>query len=304
MSIVVIGEALVDIVEQPGRKPSTTPGGSPLNVAVGLGRLGHAVELHAGVADDPNGAVILNHLDASGVSLRNDMPPVRSASAVATIQDDGSARYEFDVDWQVASVEVSPATRFVHTGSLGAALPPGDATALEAMRASRAHAITTFDPNVRPALMRPHAQQLPVTEMFFSAADVVKLSDEDAAWLYPGWALDRVADRLLALGAAVVAVTRGADGALVCTGAHRIALATQVPGVVDTIGAGDSFMAGMIHALSEIFEDVELPVVDRGQMLDLQALSRVGSFAQSCAAVTVSRRGADLPWATELLVSR
>jgi fructokinase len=297
VSVVVIGEALVDIVEQPGKASSTTPGGSPLNVAVGLGRLGHAVELYAGIADDANGAAVLRHIGASGVRLRNERPPARTASAVATIQQDRSAHYEFDLAWDLPSVEVSPATRFVHTGSLGAALPPGDAAALRALRAARRHAITTFDPNVRPALMRSHAQQLPLTEQFFAASDVVKLSDEDAEWLYPRWTLDEVAERLLELGVAIVAITRGADGAVLVTGKHRISLSTHVSEVVDTIGAGDTFMAGMIHALSEIVDTARL---DRADPLDAQSLSRVGSFAQSCAAITVSRRGADLPWAREV----
>lgn len=300
MSIVVIGEALVDIVHQPGGSPSTNPGGSPMNVAVGLGRLGHTVELHASIAGDENGAAVLRHLADSGVDLRNDNPPARTSSAIATIQEDGSARYEFDIAWDLPPVQISPSTRFVHTGSLGAALPPGDTSALTALRAARAHAITTFDPNVRPALMRPHAQQLELTEEFFGAADFVKLSEEDAAWLYPNWTLDEVVDRLLELGAAVVAVTRGADGAILATGEHRVSLATQVSNVVDTIGAGDSFMAGMIHALDDTVQDADLASVDRAHLLDLSELARVGTFAQSCAAITVSRRGADLPRARDL----
>lgn len=300
MTIVVIGEALVDIVHQPGEPPSTNPGGSPMNVAVGLGRLGHTVELHASIASDENGAAILRHLVDSGVALRNDNPPANTSSAIATIQQDGSARYEFDITWDLPPVHVPPSTQFVHTGSLGAVLSPGDISALTALRAARAHAITTFDPNVRPALMRPHVQQLELTEQFFGAADVVKLSDEDAAWLYPNWTLDQVVDRLLELGAAVVAVTRGADGAILATGEHRVSLGTHVSNVVDTIGAGDSFMAGTIHALSDTIKDADLVSVDRTRLLGLSELAQVGTFAQSCAAITVSRRGADLPRTDEV----
>lgn len=300
MSIIVIGEALVDIVQRPTGFASTTPGGSPMNVAVGLGRLGHAVELYAGIADDENGSAILRHLAESGVGLCNDKPLARTSSAVATIQGDGSARYEFDITWDLPPVHVPPSTRFVHTGSLGAALPPGDSRALAALRAARGHAITSFDPNVRSDLMRPHDQQLPLTEEFFASADVVKLSDEDAAWLYPGWALDDVVLRLLELGASIVAVTRGAEGALLASGDHRVSLATQVSDLIDTIGAGDSFMAGMIHALDHAIQDADVASVDRTRLLDLSALSRVGAFAQACAAVTVSRRGADLPWANDV----
>lgn len=300
MNVVVIGEALVDIVERPGGVTTTTPGGSPLNVAVGLGRLGHAVEFTSAVAKDPNGAVIIEHLHSSGVSLRNDRPPFRSSSAIATIQEDGSARYVFDLTWDLSPVQLPASARFVHTGSLGAAVPPGDRRALDALRTARTDSFTTFDPNVRPALMRPHALQVPLTEQYFESADIVKLSDEDAAWIYPGWSHGRVMDRLFELGVAVVAMTCGADGALVATREHCVALATNAPAVVDTIGAGDSFMAGLIHAVSEIIGDVDLTTLERATLLDSQSIERVGLFAQACAAVTVSRLGANLPWRTEL----
>lgn len=271
-----------------------------MNVAVGLGRLGHTVALHTSIASDANGSAILRHLVGSGVDLHNVNPPPYTSSAIATIQEDGSARYEFDITWDLPPVQVSRSARFVHTGSLGAVLAPGAANALTALRTARAHAITTFDPNVRPDLMRPHTQQLALTEEFFGAADVVKLSDEDAAWLYPTWTLDQVVDRLLELGAVVVAVTRGADGAILAAGEHRVSLATHVSNVVDTIGAGDSFMAGMIYAIDDTIRDADQGLVDRAHLLDLSELARVGTFAQSCAAITVSRRGADLPWADEV----
>lgn len=149
----------------------------------------------------------------------------------------------------------------------------------------------TFDPNIRPALLPEHGKAVRRFEETAALATVVKLSDEDAHWLYPEVEEERLLASLLALGPRLVAVTLGARGAALATRADTV----RVPGVevdaVDTIGAGDTFMASLVHSLLE----------SSSADLDGAALERIGRAATRAAAITVSRAGADLPWLRELL---
>jgi fructokinase len=302
--VLVIGEALIDVVLDRDGTVSERVGGSPLNVAVGLGRLGHRVWLLTSIGDDPRGVAIRSHLLQSHVEVdpagRRDGA---TSTATATITADGSAEYDFDLRWDLPEAP-STAQRLpavVHTGSLGAVLAPGDEVALRLVLDARDESLVSFDPNVRAALMRPHTQQLVRTERFIAASDVVKLSDEDAEWLYPGSSLDDVADRLLASGPELVAITRGGAGAILRTRRERVEQTADSTGVVDTIGAGDSFMAGLLHGLTAHLDAAGLQRFRAGEVLTGAALTALGKTAQSCAAITVRRRGADLPWTRDLV---
>lgn len=296
----VIGEALVDVVRDRDGSVTERPGGSPLNVAVGLGRLGRDVRLLTSLGGDARGDVVSAHLAASHVVVESaGRAGVATSSATAVIAADGSARYEFDLDWDLREAP-TPQAAVVHTGSLAAALAPGDEVALRAVAVARGSSLVSFDPNIRAALMRPHRAQVPRTERFFAVADVVKLSDEDAEWLYPGVPTDAVVDRILALGPALVSITLGAAGALVATRNHRSRRSADSTGLVDTIGAGDSFMAGLLHGLAGHLERDGLCAVRDGGVLTRDALESLADLASACSSITVRRRGADLPWASEL----
>ncbi|GAB3274338.1 carbohydrate kinase family protein [Microbacterium lacusdiani] len=301
--ILVVGESLIDRVVGGQRGVKESPGGSPLNVAVGLGRLGNPVQLLTSLGADDRGTLIRRHLDESGVLVHPDSTQMESTStATANIQPDGSAAYGFDISWELPSAVTAGDALIVHTGSLGAALAPGDAAAYRLFARSRGRTVTTFDPNVRPTLMRPHPAQIRATDAFIAAADVVKLSDEDGAWLYPDLDQDDVIDRALNLGASLVAVTRGPAGATVATTAHRVHVTSDADVVSDTIGAGDSFMAGLIHGIRKLLRaDHGTDTLRNGTLLDRAQLEELGRFASDCARITVSRPGADLPWARELV---
>ena len=294
--VLVVGEALVDVVD--GR---ALPGGSPLNVAVGLQRLGIPTTLHSHFGADAYGVAIAQHLEASNVPVTpGTVGDYRTSVAEATIAADGSASYRFEIDWDPATLEVQPGTfSAVHTGSIGAALEPGATTVEKLLTALQPTTVITFDPNVRPQLMGTPDDARPRIERMIALADVVKASDEDVAWLYPGESVADVLQRWRALGPAVVVVTRGSEGAdaLAPSGAvHVPAVPTKV---VDTIGAGDSFMAGLIWSLATL----DLLRADRRHMLhelnfaDVRLIVAAGA---RCAGITVSRPGADPPTAAEL----
>ncbi|MFJ6419788.1 carbohydrate kinase family protein [Streptomyces hydrogenans] len=293
MSFLVIGECVADIVRGPGAADVVHPGGSPANVAYGLARLGRPATLLTQLADDPSGRLIAAHLTGAGVRLAIGGVPARTPSAVVTLDGRGQAAYAFDIAWTLTAEE-PPATpepvRHVHLGSIAAVTEPGAATVLALTGRLRPAATVSYDPNVRPALMGEHG---PAVERCVALADLVKASDEDLAWLYPGEPVEAVAARWLALGPAVVLVTRGGDGALAVTREHTVAAGAPAVAVVDTVGAGDSFMSAVLDALAGR---------DRAALAALGADALAGLLARAgaAAAVTVSRAGARPPDRAEL----
>lgn len=297
-TVVVIGEALMDCVVGPTGEPvREVPGGSPMNVAIGLGRLGHSALLAARVGSDARGQAITAHVRGSGVALTEDsVRHHRTSTATAHLAEDGSARYEFDVAWDVEPSMVPDAPYLhVHTGSIACTLEPGAGAVREIVKRSRATgASISYDPNVRPHIMGSPNDALPHIEAMIAQSHLVKASDEDAAWLYPGLALDQVALRWQELGASLVVITRGAEGATAWCAGTTLRFPTHATSVVDTIGAGDTVMAGLISALAtrsllggaRTAHWASLPEND---------LAEIVTFALRAAAITVSRAGADLP---------
>ena len=289
LQVLVVGEALVDIVERDGETVEHV-GGSPANVALGLGRRGLAVGLLTQLADDVRGRAIVEHLTASGVEvLPESMTAAATSTARALIGADGQAEYEFDIEWSALPDPRGPAPRVLHAGSIAAFLAPGAESVRQMLSRSTAQEIT-FDPNIRPALLGAHATVFDDYEATARLASVVKMSDQDAAWLYPGATVDQVVDRVLELGPRLVAITSGAEGAIIASPAHRARIPAVRVDVVDTIGAGDTFMSSLVSS-----------VLAHGSAgLGLSDLRRIGASAVRAAAITVSRAGADLPWRSEL----
>ena len=187
----VIGEALVDVVRRPDGTVETHPGGSPANVAIGLGRLGRDVSLLTCLAPDAHGEMVRAHLEASNVTLvEGSADAPRTSVAAATLDDTGAATYEFDLTWDIDAAAVADVEALVvHTGSIGAVLAPGGSAVLDILDRARAHATITYDPNARPALMGEPAAALAAIERVIVLSDVVKASDEDLAWLLTGRAV-------------------------------------------------------------------------------------------------------------------
>ncbi len=284
-SVLVVGEAVIDIVDTEGQVTSHV-GGSPANVALGLGRLGRSVTLLTQIGDDRAGELIRAHLAESNVSISATVASRRSSTATARIQPDGQAIYEFDIAWEAFETPVLPRPRIIHTGSIATFLEPGATAVRDLLRAHEGTQIT-FDPNIRPALVGPRVHALRVFEATVRLCTVVKMSDEDADFLYPGADVDEVLDTAISLGAQLAVVTRGAEGAVLATERDRVRVGGSPVDVVDTIGAGDTFMATLIDSLL-----ARAP-------LGADQLSQMGREAARLASITVSRLGADLPWASE-----
>ncbi|WP_245687220.1 carbohydrate kinase family protein [Streptacidiphilus griseoplanus] len=297
----VIGECVADIVRSPGQPDAPHPGGSPANVAYGLARLGRSTTLLTQLGSDPAGTMIAEHLRSAGVELLLDARPgPATPKAVVTLDAQGRASYDFDVHWTLAPVSVpgAEAVRHVHLGSIGAVTEPGASAALAVAARLRGGATVSYDPNVRPALFGGHGEAVARVERCVALSDLVKASDEDLAWLYPGEPPRRVAARWLALGPGVVLVTHGGEGSAAYTRDGEVLAAAVGTEVVDTVGAGDSFMSAVLDTLAGLGR---LGAAARtGPGLDEATLTGVLRRAAAAAALTVSRPGANPPDRVEL----
>lgn len=314
--VAVAGEALVDMVPAAGGLFAAVPGGSPANVAVGLARQGVPVRMLARLADDPLGMRIRAHLHANAVDLGHAVAAVEPTSlALVVVGEDGGAHYDFRVggtaDWQWTDAEVADALEpgpdgpvvAVHSGSLALTTPPGAAVLRRMLTRAAATATVSYDPNCRPLLMGDVQEVLAGVHEMLGVADVVKVSSEDLAWLLPGRSPESViVDWLTRGGAALVAVTLGPDGVLAGSAADHGTLVHR-PGrtvtVVDTVGAGDAFTAGLLaglHARGLLGADRRAHL----RALTGADLDAVLDHAVTASALTCTRPGADPPRAQEL----
>ncbi|MFY2861198.1 carbohydrate kinase family protein [Mycobacterium sp. THU-M104] len=289
----VIGEALIDVVKHRGTTDHV--GGSPLNVAVGLARLGHAVDFLTHIGDDDSGHRIEAHLKAAGAQLvPGSVSAARTPRSVATIGADGSAAYTFDLDWQLsATPEVAPPL-LVHTGSIAAVRDPGCLAVAALVETYRVSATVSFDPNVRPSLIEDRALARQRIERLIERSDVVKVSDEDLRWIEPDREPQQTMRAWLASGPAIVAVTMGERGSLALCAAGEAAVSARPARVVDTVGAGDAFTVGLLDALWGLGLLGAERRADLGR-IGLDALTTALHTASLASALTIGRPGADLP---------
>jgi fructokinase len=299
--IVVAGEALIDLVPQGrGALAALTPalGGGPYNTAVALGRLGSPTAFCSRVSYDAFGEALLDRLRRTGVDVSGVQRGAEPTTlAVATVGADGSAAYSFYVEGTAdrlfgTPAALPPGTRAVSFGTCSLVLEPGASAYEELMRDAAARGVfTALDPNIRAGLIADPDAYRARFETWLPSVSLLKLSAEDAEWL------GGTPREWLAAGPAAVVVTRGGAGLTVFT---RDGGEYAVPGervdVVDTIGAGDTVNAALLHGLA---------VRDA---LNEQALGALGPdgwaellrFAARAAAVTCSRAGAEPPYAREL----
>jgi fructokinase len=289
----VVGEALVDVVVTPSGAVRRSPGGSPLNVAVGLARLGIPTTLVTELGDDELGRLVLDHVQASDVAMDPGAVVVgrRTSTATAHLDASGAASYLFDLDWELGPQELAPDAAALHVGSLGTVLRPGRDHVLDLTRAATERGLlVSFDPNARPALTPDASAAWRDAREVASMASVVKMSDEDLAFLAPGTSPEEMAATLLEGTTRLVVVTYGGGGAFAASQEGQVSIASQLVDVVDTVGAGDSFMAALLAV-----------VVEHGlASLDASRLEQYVAAAHQAAAITVSRPGADPPHRDEL----
>ncbi|MFI2103998.1 carbohydrate kinase [Isoptericola sp. NPDC019693] len=303
--VLAVGEALVDAVHRPDGTSEEHPGGSLANVALTLGRLGRDVRLATWLGRDARGDDVRSWLAESRVALAPGSDgAARTSVAQATLDETGAATYEFDLEWQVpADAGATAETLAVHTGSIAAMLPPGDADVRGLVEVARATSTVTYDPNARPAIMGDADVVRPRVEEIVALSDVVKVSDEDLAWLYPERDPLDVARAWQGTGPALVVVTFGGEGATGITSAGEVTVTAPRVDVVDTVGAGDSFMGALLDGLWSA------GLLGAGRREALRALPVADTEAllarcAAVAAVTVSRAGANPPWERELVARK
>ena len=296
----IAGEALTDIVIDAANTQREHPGGSPMNVAVALSRLGHEAHLLTRIGNDARGDAIRAHLDASGVQLTpGSSVEAATSTALARLDANGAATYEFDLLWDPRPAGLPEHVDAVHTSSIAAVLEPGAETVLDVLRRRRDGSTISYDPNARPTLMGEAETVRAQIEHTIALCDVVKASDEDVAWLYGTDDVEDVVASWRELGPALTVLTRGDEGAVGFAATGRVQVSPVVVDAVDTVGAGDTFSAGILDALAA----KDLLVAEKRPALAAMPSDDVASVlrhAAALAAITVSRAGANPPWSHEL----
>ncbi|MFI9004500.1 carbohydrate kinase [Streptomyces sp. NPDC053541] len=306
--VTVLGECVADAFTVPAPVPGelalrVLPGGGPANTAVALARLGTPARLLARLSDDVFGRLFRAHLEASGVDLTAAVrAPEPSTLAVAELDAQGRAAYSFHAqgtaDWQWTARELSAVdlagAPCLHAGSLALVREPGGAVVEDFLARASAAATISLDPNVRPLLvgLDVYRERL---QRWCAFTDVLRLSEDDLELLLPGTTIERACDSWHAAGAPLVVVTRGERGAVASLNGERAAVPAPPADVVDTVGAGDSFTAGLLHHLGA-----------RGLLggrltgLRLDDVVDACAFAARVAALTCSVVGPNPPWASQL----
>jgi len=300
-AVVVAGDALIDLTPTtavdgtPAYAPH--PGGSCLNVAVGLGRLGVPTAFLGRLSDDHFGDLLRAHLDDSGV-LQSHVVATSDPSTLAFVHlVDRQARYSFHVagaadrGLRPEHLTALPDGAALHLGSIALVLEPVATTLDGLLRRETGRRLISLDPNVRPALVPDRAVYLRRFEQWLGLVDVLKLSAEDLAWLHPSDDEREVVERWLAAGVSLVLVTDGEHGARATTAAASASVPAPQVAVVDTVGAGDAFTAGALAHLSDE------GALDRSAVraLDVAGLQALLTAATAVAADTCTRPGADPP---------
>jgi fructokinase len=299
MNIWVCGEVLIDLI--PGSSGERVPhvGGGPANTAKALARLGHDVYFIDGISTDKYGQMSRQELLGDEVkldlALNSDKP---TCLAIVSLNKNGGASYEFEIEgtatfdfsdsWLPDPSRYKPSV--LHIGTLVTVIQPGADVLYDWAMQVAEFAPIVFDPNVRSVVMNDRDKYLAAVERWVAISSVVKVSDDDLAWLYPGQQHADVAKRWINDGAALVVVTRGADGLVGFTGDGSV----EVPGVkvdvADTVGAGDTVGAIIVEAM------IEEGILN----LTGDTLRAVLNRAAVAAGITCSRKGAQPPYKHEL----
>lgn len=305
--ILCCGEALIDMLPRrtEGGEDAFAPfvGGAVYNTAIALGRLGAPTGFFSGLSTDFFGQMLDAGLTASGVSsslaARSDRPTTLAFVRLV----DGHATYAFydeNTAGRMLSPEDLPALggdlTALFFGGISLVVEPCGAAYEALMLREAAHRVTMIDPNIRPDFIRDEGAYRARLGRMLAVADIVKLSDEDLHWLEGPGATDDHVRSLIARGVKLVCITRGAEGVTGYTATQSVPVAARKATVVDTVGAGDTFNAGLLAALHEAGA-LAKPALDA---LSAEVLGQALALGAQAAAVTVSRAGANPPWRDEL----
>lgn len=304
--ILSCGEALIDMLPRKSEQGEDAfapyAGGAVFNTAIALGRLGAPSSFFSGIAGDFMGEVLLNSLKASqvGTDLCHiaDLP-----STIAYVKlVDGQATYAFydeNTAGRMLTTHDLPATvdaDALFFGGISLVAEPCGSTYEALMMREAPNRVTMIDPNIRPSFIKDEAAYRARIDRMLAAADIVKLSDEDLAWLVDGDDIPAMARAILDKGAKLVCITEGASGSHGFTATQTVFVPANKVEVADTVGAGDTFNAGVLASLHQAGKLTKADVA----ALDADTITAALTLGNKAAAVTVSRAGANPPWANEL----
>lgn len=302
------GEALYDLFPAAETDTGFTfdacIGGSPFNVAIGLARLGRNAALFTGLSSDPLGRRLEQTLKEEGVEtaylVRKQNP---TTLALVVLGNGGIPHYSFyghdAADGSVGERDLPELARSVtalHFGSYSLVVEPTGSSLLRLARGHHDSKLISFDPNLRLNVEPDLGRWRRRVEAFSEIADLIKVSDEDLELLFPGDTIDSAICRWNSRGVRLIVVTRGADGTLVSLNGEIFEASGRTVEVRDTVGAGDSFQAGLLCGLDELGKATK----SRLSEVSLDECRRVVDFATAAAAITCTRRGADLPRRSDL----
>lgn len=305
--ILCCGEALIDMLPRQSAAGASCfqpfSGGAVFNTAIALARLGAPSGLFTGISNDLFGAQLVKSLEDSGVATgyapRSDRPTTLAFVELVN----GQARYAFYDEntagrmLAVADIpQIPDEIRTLFFGGISLVVEPCASTYEHLMLSTGPDRVKMIDPNIRPGFIKDEAAYRARLERMIAAADIVKLSDEDLHWLEGAGDITELARRIIGRGPKVVFITEGAKGARAVTATQDRCVAATPVTVADTVGAGDTFNAGVLAALHAAGVLTKAGVAALPDAVLDQALS-LGTRA---AAVTVSRPGANPPWTHEL----
>jgi fructokinase len=304
--ILVSGEALVDLIPDRDRKNAydAVLGGSPFNVAIGLGRLGSSTAFVSRLSNDPNGEDLAAALSEAGVDLsfvaRDARPSPLAFVTRGTAQS--GARYSFYLDatafdgaWPFPRIWPKGA-KHLHVGSIAAVDPRHGTSVVEALSMARSFGTTSFDPNIRPLVTPDRETVVLLVERQVALSSFVKASDEDLRWLYPDRHPEASVANWALRGPSFCIMTRGEQGAVAYIQGERLVASSRVVNIVDTVGAGDSFMSALIAAM-----DADGALGAGARAPTSADLNKWLAFAMTAAAITCTRKGSDPPTRAEVL---
>ena len=305
--ILCCGEALIDVLPREGKDGALVyqpvNGGSVYNTAIALGRLDVPVALFAGMSSDFFGDSLREGLSASHVSLKYLRTKPQHTTLAFVKLDGGHARYSFIDDASAGRnlvkadlPKLPKAVAALHFGSISLIPEPEGGTYEALLKREARSRVISIDPNIRASLIKDRKAHLARLARMMALADIVKISDEDVAWMTGKNDLATAARKWLKSGAKVVAITRGGAGVEVFASGRQVSLAAPKVTVADTVGAGDTFTAGFLCQLQRngLLSKAAVAALDEAQF------AAAAAFAMKCAAVTVSRPGADPPWSQEV----
>lgn len=312
MFITCMGECLIDFLPLPEREGGAITdfrmhaGGSIFNVAVGVARLEGATAFASKLADDYFGRYLRAHLEAEKIDTRFLTLAQQGRSTLAFVAiEEGKFTYSFYGEGTADELltfdeipdDLFAQTSVLHFGSISLLRGTTPEAVLKTVKRLKGKALLSFDPNIRPNMIYDEQRYRALLRKSIALTDIVKVSDADLAWMMEGKPVEQVLHELLAQGPALVIITRGAQGAIAArTGGPMVQMPNFAVDVVDTVGAGDSFCAGILTQLAE------RGMTSRAALEGIteEALGQILRFATGVSALNCTRAGADPPRRAEI----